>query len=66
MVSQYKKLTVYMEPALKAQLHAAAAILGIPAWQVVGDAVRGYLDAMPKADREALGKLAERFLERTA
>lgn len=66
LVSGYKKLTVYMEPVLKAQLHAASAIMNVPAWKIVNEAVSGYIERLPKADKEALGKLAERLQDRTA
>ena len=66
LISGFPKMTVYMEPVLKAQLHAAAAILGLPAWKVANDAVREYIERLPKADREALHGLAERLQERTA
>ncbi len=66
LVRGYKKLTVYMEPVLKAQVHAAGAILNLPAWKVVNDAVRDYIERLPKADKDALNGLAERLQERTA
>ena len=63
-VSQYPKMATYMEPVLKAQLHAAARIMGKPAWLIINEAVAAYIHQLPKADRDALDLLADRVTAR--
>ena len=64
MMSKYPKVMIYMEPGLRAQLRAASAILNVPAWKLVSEAVEQRLKQLPKADREALEALAARFAVR--
>lgn len=42
-VSNYERFTLRLPRDVKAELSAAAGVLGVPAWRVVVDAIRAYV-----------------------
>lgn len=64
--ADYAALTVRIPPVLRAQLYALSALTRTAASQIIVTALREHIEGLPKADREALNTLAERFEERTS
>lgn len=42
-VSDYERFTLRLPSDVRAELSAAAGVLGVPAWRVVVDAIRAYV-----------------------
>jgi hypothetical protein len=59
-VQSYPRLSLWMKPALKAQLTALSSMTGQPAWRIIDQALSQHIKALPAADRRALEGLAQR------
>lgn len=51
--------TVRMTAEQKAQMLAAAEVLGQPAYEFVGQAIAAYIERLPAAKRRAIARLAK-------
>ena len=60
-VSKLPKLTVSMKPETKARLEAYSTLAREPAWRIVDDALRKYLEAIPAEDKWAVEGMAKRI-----
>jgi hypothetical protein len=63
-VSDYPKLTVSMRPETKVKLEAYSTLVREPAWRVVDEALRLFLDAIPAEDKFAVEGMAKRMQTR--
>ena len=54
-----------MAPETKAQLSALTTLTNKPAWRIVEEALRLYVEQMPGEDRHVLEVLAKRVRART-
>jgi hypothetical protein len=59
-VSEYPVLTVRIPPATKRQLEALSARRRVPQWQLVDEALRALLGALPAAERSTLARARSR------
>ncbi len=59
-VSNYPKLAVSVQPLVRAMVNAVAMIEDRPAWRVVEDAIRLYVEKMPSEDRKAVEAVVRR------
>ena len=66
MVSKYPKLTISMKPSTKARLEAYSTLSRMPAWRIVEDALKQYLEAIPADDKWAVEGMAKRIEARQA
>ena len=57
----YVRVTIWMKPAMRAQMKALCSLTGIPGWRIVDRALAEYIKRQPAADRRALETLAERI-----
>ena len=64
LVSHYPKLTISMAPETKAQLSALTTLTNKPAWRIVEEALRLYIEQMEGEDRHVLDVLAKRVRAR--
>jgi len=56
-VSSYPPFTLRLPPDRKAELDALAFIRGLPAWQVVDEALQAHLRALPASERALVRKI---------
>ncbi len=61
MVSNYPKLTISMKPITKAKLEAYSTLARQPAWRIVDDALKQYLEMIPPEDKWAVEGMAKRI-----
>ena len=64
-LSSYRKITISMKPATRAQLDALSSLTGQPAWRIVEQAIALFIEGMPAEDRRALKSLAKQVEART-
>ncbi len=62
-VSRYPQMTIRIPRETKDQLQALATLRRIPAWKVVDEAVRAFVQALRDAERRVIEKFAERMPE---
>lgn len=63
-VSEYPKLTVSMKPGTKARLEAYSTLSRQPAWRIVEDALKHYLETIPADDKWAVEGMVKRMQAR--
>ncbi len=66
LVSNYPKLTISMKPASKARLEALSALTRQPAWRIVDEALKQYMETIPADDKWAIEGMAKRIEARIA
>ncbi len=63
-VSRYPKLTISMKPETKARLEAYATLTRQPAWRIIEEALRSYLETIPADDKWAVEGMVKRMQAR--
>ena len=61
MVSKYPKITISMQPTTKARLEAYSTLSSLPAWRIVEDALKQYLEMIPAEDKWAVEGMVKRI-----
>ena len=66
LVSNYPKLTISMKPASKARLEALSALTRQPAWRIIDEALKQYMNTIAAEDKWAIEGMAKRIEVRIA
>lgn len=65
-VKDYPTVMLRLPVATLAQLKAAAAVRGVPAWRLINEAVLAFVEGLTGAEAEDVRRLAKREAERLA
>jgi len=63
LVAENPRVTLYLDPQIKALLDATGSVLKAPVYKLLTEAFKQYLAQLPEADRELIEKLARRRSE---
>ena len=66
LVSNYPKLTISMKPLTKARLDAFSTLTQKPAWRIIDEALKQYMEMIPAEDKWAVEGMAKRIEARLA
>jgi hypothetical protein len=65
-VSRLPKMTISMKPPTKARLEAYSTLSRMPAWKIVDEALKQFLETIPAEDKWAVEGMAKRIEARHA